>query len=56
MKRVKPVRLVKDWVMQTQMMGPISGSPDMSHVRKNSNYSKWEVMSFENLRMEARDH
>ena len=23
--------------------GPISGSPDMSDVRKYSNYSKWEV-------------
>lgn len=36
--------------------GPISGSPDMSEVRKNSNYSKWETMPFENLRKEARDH
>ena len=30
--------------------GPISGSPDMSNVRKSSNYSKWEVMPFESLR------
>ncbi|XP_057982573.1 sialyltransferase-like protein 1 [Malania oleifera] len=36
--------------------GPISGSPDMSDVRKNSNYSKWEVMPIESLRMEAQDH
>lgn len=36
--------------------GPISGSPDMSDVRKNSNYSKWEVISFQSLRKEARDH
>ncbi|XP_031380000.1 sialyltransferase-like protein 1 [Punica granatum] len=36
--------------------GPISGSPDMSEVRKNSNYSKWEVMPFESLRKEAQDH
>lgn len=36
--------------------GPTSGSPDMSGVRKTSNYSKWEVMPFESLRKEARDH
>lgn len=34
----------------------ISGSPDMSDVRKHSNYSKWEVMPFERLRKEAREH
>uniref|UniRef100_A0A1D1XPS8 CMP-N-acetylneuraminate-beta-galactosamide-alpha-2,3-sialyltransferase 2 n=1 Tax=Anthurium amnicola TaxID=1678845 RepID=A0A1D1XPS8_9ARAE len=36
--------------------GLISGSPDMSKTRRDSNYSKWEVMPFENLRGEARDH
>lgn len=36
--------------------GPISGSPDMSDLRRNSNYSKWEAMPFESLRREARDH
>ena len=36
--------------------GPVSGSPDMSEVRKRSNYNKWEVMPFESLRKEARDH
>ncbi|KAG5231897.1 sialyltransferase protein [Salix suchowensis] len=36
--------------------GPISGSSDMSDVRKNSNYSKWEVMPFGSLRKESRDH
>lgn len=36
--------------------GPVSGSPDMSNVRTFSNYSKWEVMPFESLRMEAQDH
>lgn len=36
--------------------GPVSGSPDMSEVRRFSNYSKWEVMPFESLRKEARDH
>ncbi|XP_059641137.1 sialyltransferase-like protein 1 isoform X1 [Cornus florida] len=36
--------------------GPISGSPDMSDVRKSSNYSKWEITPFESLRGEAQDH
>ncbi|KAL9331153.1 hypothetical protein ACSQ67_000763 [Phaseolus vulgaris] len=36
--------------------GPVSGSPDMSDVRKYSNYNKWEVMPFESLRREAQDH
>lgn len=36
--------------------GRVSGSPSMSDVRKNSNYSKWEIMPFESLRKEARDH
>ncbi|KAL0450845.1 UNVERIFIED_CONTAM: Sialyltransferase-like protein 1 [Sesamum latifolium] len=36
--------------------GPVSGSPDMSDVRKNSNYSKWEVMPFEKLSKAAQDH
>lgn len=35
---------------------PTSGSSDMSDVRKNSNYSKWETMPFESLRKEAQDH
>ncbi|KAJ8773022.1 hypothetical protein K2173_028199 [Erythroxylum novogranatense] len=36
--------------------GPISGSSDMSEVRKYSNYSKWELMPFGSLRKEAQDH
>ncbi|KAK4392822.1 Sialyltransferase-like protein 1 [Sesamum angolense] len=36
--------------------GPVSGSPDMSDVRKNSNYSKWEVTPFEKLSKAAQDH
>ncbi|KAF1885703.1 hypothetical protein Lal_00039551 [Lupinus albus] len=35
--------------------GPISGTSDMSDVRKFSNYSKWEVMPFKSLRKEAQD-
>lgn len=40
----------------TENRGPISGSPDMSNVRKKSNYSKWEVMPIKSLRREAQDH
>ncbi|KAJ8634046.1 hypothetical protein MRB53_027382 [Persea americana] len=36
--------------------GPISGSPDMGELRKKSNYSKWEILPFESLRKEAREH
>ncbi|KAH0460182.1 hypothetical protein IEQ34_010845 [Dendrobium chrysotoxum] len=36
--------------------GPVSGSPHMSYTRKNSNYSKWELLPFENLRREAQEH
>ncbi|XP_010249221.1 PREDICTED: sialyltransferase-like protein 1 [Nelumbo nucifera] len=36
--------------------GPVSGSPDMSERRKNSNYSKWELLPFESLRREAQEH
>lgn len=36
--------------------GPVSGSPDMGDARKNSNYSKWEVMAYEKLSSAARDH
>uniref|UniRef100_A0A7N0UQV6 Sialyltransferase-like protein 1 n=1 Tax=Kalanchoe fedtschenkoi TaxID=63787 RepID=A0A7N0UQV6_KALFE len=34
---------------------PVSGSPDMSKIRKNSNYNKWEILPVESLRKEARD-
>lgn len=36
--------------------GPISGSPDMSDIRKYSNYSKWEVMPLKSLRTEEQNH
>ncbi|KAL8544293.1 hypothetical protein ACS0TY_004724 [Phlomoides rotata] len=36
--------------------GPVSGSPGMSDLRKNSNYRKWEAMPFEKLSKGARDH
>ncbi|KAL6011749.1 Glycosyltransferase 29 (sialyltransferase) [Asimina triloba] len=36
--------------------GPVSGSPDMSETRRNSNYNKWEILPFESLRREAQEH
>lgn len=42
--------------VDSESSGLISGSPDMSNVRKYSNYSKWEIMPFESLRKEAQDH
>nr|CAD1837655.1 unnamed protein product [Ananas comosus var. bracteatus] len=36
--------------------GPVSGSPDMGEIRRNSNYKKWEVLPFDSLRREAREH
>ncbi|XP_020586457.1 sialyltransferase-like protein 5 [Phalaenopsis equestris] len=36
--------------------GFVSGSPRMSDTRKNSNYSKWEILPFESLRREAQEH
>lgn len=35
---------------------PVSGSSDMSQIRKNSNYKKWEIMKIGNLRKESREH
>ncbi|GER46829.1 sialyltransferase-like protein [Striga asiatica] len=35
---------------------PVSGPPDMSDMRKNSNYRKWETMPFEKLSKAAQDH
>ena len=51
------VVVIKVWGnVEPDSNGSISGSPDMSDVRKYSNYSKWEVMPFKSLRKEARDH
>lgn len=47
----------KVWgTVPTDSSSPVSGSPDMSEKRKNSNYNKWEVMPFESLRREAQEH
>lgn len=47
----------KEWnTVNEKSQTQISGSSDMSITRINSNYKKWEIMPFENLRKEARDH
>ncbi|KAK8965954.1 hypothetical protein KSP40_PGU009734 [Platanthera guangdongensis] len=35
---------------------PVSGSPHMSDLRKNSNYSKWELLPLESMRRESQEH
>ncbi|GAB4847367.1 purple acid phosphatase [Ancistrocladus abbreviatus] len=44
------------WGDVSDYKGPISGSPDMSEIRKKSGYSKWEILPFKSLRKEAQDH
>ena len=34
----------------------ISGAMDMSLLRKNSNYSRWEMLNIKDLRREAQEH
>ncbi|XP_068645701.1 sialyltransferase-like protein 5 [Aristolochia californica] len=52
-----PFGSCKVWgTVRSEGSGPISGSPDMSEKRRNSNYSKWELLPFENLRKEAQEH
>ena len=51
------VVVIKVWGnVEPDSNGSISGSPDMSDVRKYSNYSKWEVLPFKSLSKEAQDH
>lgn len=51
-----PFGSCKVWGDAGDDVGQVSGSPDMSDTRKNSNYSKWEVMPFDSLRKEAQEH
>eukprot|EP00252_Welwitschia_mirabilis_P001267 TRINITY_DN11160_c0_g1_i1.p1 TRINITY_DN11160_c0_g1~~TRINITY_DN11160_c0_g1_i1.p1 ORF type:complete len:468 (-),score=57.74 TRINITY_DN11160_c0_g1_i1:28-1431(-) len=46
----------KYWATAQTASGPLSGSEDMSPLRKSSNYSKWEVLKVSDLRKEAQDH
>lgn len=51
-----PFSNCKVWGTVDPDYGPVSGTPDMSETRKNSNYKKWEVLPFGSLRMEAQEH
>eukprot|EP01018_Ginkgo_biloba_P015691 Gb_14233 [translate_table: standard] len=53
---VGPFSACKVWKTASSEIGPISGSPDMSPVRKSSDYSKWELLKLSDLRNEAREH
>lgn len=51
-----PFSACKVWASAKSEKGPLSGSPDMSNVRKSSSYSRWELQDIKDLRKEARDH
>lgn len=51
-----PFSNCKVWGTVDPDYGPVSGTSDMSETRKNSNYSKWELLPFEKLRREAQEH
>lgn len=53
---VGPFSACKFWATASSENGPISGSVDMSPVRRGSNYSKWELLKLVDLRKEAREH
>lgn len=53
---VGPFSSCKVWATASSKIAPISGSPNMSLVRRSSNYSKWELLNFRDLRDEARAH
>ncbi|XP_057824783.1 sialyltransferase-like protein 5 isoform X2 [Cryptomeria japonica] len=53
---VGPFSSCKVWATASSKNAPISGSPNMSLVRRSSNYSKWELLNFRDLRDEARAH
>ncbi|KAL5710562.1 purple acid phosphatase [Ranunculus cassubicifolius] len=51
-----PFGSCKVWGDTDDGIGQVSGSPDMSELRKKSNYSKWEVLPIDSLRREAQEH
>ena len=53
---VGPFSSCKVCATASSKIAPISGSPNMSLVRRSSNYSKWELLNFRDLREEARAH
>jgi hypothetical protein len=51
-----PFSNCKVWGAVSQDYGPVSGSDDMTETRRNSDYSKWELLPISSLRKEAQDH
>jgi len=51
-----PFSNCKVWGTVDPDYGPVSGTSDMSELRKNSNYSKWELLPLEKLRRVAQEH
>ncbi|VAH26996.1 unnamed protein product [Triticum turgidum subsp. durum] len=51
-----PFSNCKVWGTVDPDYGPVSGTSDMSETRRNSNYSKWELLPLESLRSEAQEH
>lgn len=53
---ITPFSNCKVWGTVSQDYGPVSGSDDMTDTRRNSNYSKWELLPITSLRKEAQEH
>ncbi|KAJ3675621.1 hypothetical protein LUZ60_004663 [Juncus effusus] len=54
--KLTPFSNCKVWGTVNQDYGPVSGSGDMTEIRRNSNYSKWELLRIAGLRKEAQEH
>ncbi|XP_078172552.1 MALE GAMETOPHYTE DEFECTIVE 2 [Carex rostrata] len=55
-REITPFSNCKVWGTVRQDYGPVSGSNDMTDTRRNSNYSKWELLPITSLRKEAQEH
>ncbi|KAG0570249.1 hypothetical protein KC19_6G147700 [Ceratodon purpureus] len=44
------------WATARKIAGPISGAPNMTSIRRNSNYSRWEQLRVTDLRSQAQQH
>ncbi|KAJ1697079.1 hypothetical protein LUZ63_005591 [Rhynchospora breviuscula] len=55
-EELTPFSNCKVWGTVSQNYGPVSGSGDMTETRRNSNYSKWELLPISSLREEAQEH
>ncbi|KAH7292247.1 hypothetical protein KP509_29G059100 [Ceratopteris richardii] len=53
---VGPFSACKVWARAKAERGPLSGSPDMSRLRRESNYSRWEKLQIKDLRKAAQSH